>query len=113
MRRLRLPREGEAMWYAFGGFAALIYIVLMIKLGVATIRNGHWVLFILGIPLPIFWIIGGVMRPDEMPAGARADEKTAPPRPQPLPEPDPREDRGRPLDGADRLARHPSLIASR
>jgi len=55
------------MWYVFGGFAALIYVVLMITLGVATIRNGHWVLFILGIFLPIFWIIGGLMRPAEMP----------------------------------------------
>jgi uncharacterized membrane protein len=51
------------MWYAIGGFGALLYLVLIVTLGVATIRNGHWVLFILGIFLPIFWIIGGLMRP--------------------------------------------------
>jgi uncharacterized membrane protein len=55
--------QGDAMWYAIGGFGALLYLVLIITLGVATIRNGHWVLFILGIFLPIFWIIGGLMRP--------------------------------------------------
>ncbi len=37
------------MWYAIGGFGALLYLVLIVTLGVATIRNGHWVLFILGI----------------------------------------------------------------
>ena len=51
------------MWNAIGGFGALLYLVLIVTLGVATIRNGHWVLFILGIFLPIFWIIGGLMRP--------------------------------------------------
>jgi ABC-type multidrug transport system permease subunit len=51
------------MWYAIGGFGALLYLALIITLGVATIRNGHWFLFILGIFLPIFWIIGALMRP--------------------------------------------------
>jgi uncharacterized membrane protein len=51
------------MWYAIGGLGALLYLVLIVTLGVATIRNGHWVLFILGIFLPFFWIIGGLMRP--------------------------------------------------
>ena len=51
------------MWYAIGGLGALLYLVLIVTLGVATIRNGHLVLFILGIFLPIFWIIGALMRP--------------------------------------------------
>jgi hypothetical protein len=51
------------MWFAIGGFAALLYLVLLITLGINTIRNGHWVMFILGIFLPFFWIIGGLMRP--------------------------------------------------
>ena len=33
------------MWYAIGGFGALLYLVLIVTLGVATIRNGHWVMF--------------------------------------------------------------------
>ena len=51
------------MWYGIGGLGALLYVVLIVTLGVATIRNGHWVLFILGIFLPIFWIVGALMRP--------------------------------------------------
>jgi hypothetical protein len=28
-----------------------------------SIRKGHWVMFILGIFLPLFWIIGALMPP--------------------------------------------------
>jgi hypothetical protein len=51
------------MWYAIGGLGAILYIVLIVTLGVTTIRKGHWVLFVLGIFLPLFWLIGAVMRP--------------------------------------------------
>jgi hypothetical protein len=51
------------MWYVFGGLAALFWLVLLISLGMTTLRKGHWVMFILGIFLPIFWIIGAVMPP--------------------------------------------------
>ena len=51
------------MWYGIGGGLAILYVVLLITLGVITIRRGHWVLFILGFFLPLFWIIGAVMRP--------------------------------------------------
>lgn len=51
------------MWWFFGGLAALLYIVLIITLGMATLRNGRYVMFIAGIFLPIFWIIGAIMRP--------------------------------------------------
>ena len=40
-----------------------IYIVLLITLGVMTIRKGHWVMFLIGILIPIFWIIGALMPP--------------------------------------------------
>jgi len=46
--------KGGAKWYAIGGFAAFLWLVLLISLGMATIRKGHWVMFILGIFLPIF-----------------------------------------------------------
>ena len=29
------------MWYAFGGLAVILYVVLIITLGVATLRNGQ------------------------------------------------------------------------
>ena len=51
------------MWYAIGGFAAFLWLVLLISLGMTAIRKGHWVMFILGIFLPIFWIIGAIMPP--------------------------------------------------
>jgi ABC-type multidrug transport system permease subunit len=53
------------MWYLIGGFAAFIYIMLIVTLGIATIRNGHWIMFIAGIFLPLFWIIGALMPPRE------------------------------------------------
>jgi hypothetical protein len=51
------------MWYVFGGLAALLWLVLLISLGMTTLRKGHWVMFILGIFLPLFWLIGAVMAP--------------------------------------------------
>jgi hypothetical protein len=51
------------MWWGIGGGLALLWVVLMITLGVTTLRKGHWMMFILGIFLPIFWIIGAVMAP--------------------------------------------------
>ena len=51
------------MWYAIGGFAAFLWLVLLISLGMSTLRKGHWVMFILGILIPIFWLIGALMPP--------------------------------------------------
>lgn len=47
------------MGWLFGA----IYVVLLITLGVLSIRKGHWVMFIIGIFIPIFWLIGALMRP--------------------------------------------------
>ena len=48
---------------------AVAYFVFLVTLGVSSIRKGHWVMFLLGIPLPIFWLIGALMPPT---AGAEA-----------------------------------------
>ncbi|MEI6447898.1 MAG: hypothetical protein WCO96_08475 [Actinomycetes bacterium] len=40
-----------------------LYFVLMVTLGVMSIRKGHWVMFIIGIFIPLFWVIGGLMPP--------------------------------------------------
>lgn len=40
-----------------------IYIVLLITLGIISIRKGHWVMFIIGIFIPLFWIIGALLPP--------------------------------------------------
>ena len=47
------------VWVGFGA----LYVVLMITLGILSIRKGHWVMFILGIIIPLFWIIGAIMPP--------------------------------------------------
>ncbi len=51
------------MPYFIGG--GIIYIVLLITVGILTIRKGHWVMFILGLFLPLFWFVGAMMRPAE------------------------------------------------
>ena len=38
-----------------------IYIVLLVTLGIISIRKGHWVMFIIGLFIPLFWIIGALM----------------------------------------------------
>ena len=58
------------MWWGVGGLAAILYIVLIITLGVTTLRKGHWVMFIVGIFLPFFWIIGAVIPPTDSAARA-------------------------------------------
>jgi hypothetical protein len=51
------------MWWGIGGGLAILWIVLMITLGITTLRKGHWIMFIVGIFLPFFWIIGAVIPP--------------------------------------------------
>ena len=66
-RRTRQTRDnqlgGMFMWWGIGGGLAILWVVLMVTLGVMTLRNGHVVLFILGFFLPFLWILGAVMRP--------------------------------------------------
>jgi hypothetical protein len=45
------------------GISGLIYVVLLVTLGIISIRKGHWVMFILGIFLPLFWLIGALLPP--------------------------------------------------
>jgi hypothetical protein len=44
------------------GFA-ILYLVLLVTLGILTLRRGHVVMFILGLFLPLFWIIGAIVPP--------------------------------------------------
>jgi hypothetical protein len=52
------------MEFVIGG---ILYFVLLVTLGIITIRKGHWVMFIVGIFIPLFWIIGALM-PARQPA---------------------------------------------
>ena len=47
------------------GALGVLYVLLFIFLGLRSIKHGHWIMFLLGIPIPIFWIIGGLMPPVE------------------------------------------------
>jgi hypothetical protein len=40
---------------------AVLYLVLILTLGIISIRKGHWVMFLIGIFLPIFWLIGALL----------------------------------------------------
>jgi hypothetical protein len=45
------------MAFIFG----VIYVVLLITLGIMSLRKGHWVMFIIGLFIPLFWLIGAVI----------------------------------------------------
>ena len=47
------------------GLLAVIYFLLLVVLGVTSLRKGHWIMFIIGIFFPLFWVIGAVMPPVE------------------------------------------------
>ncbi|HEY7206719.1 MAG TPA: hypothetical protein VH416_00650 [Gaiellaceae bacterium] len=48
------------MWWGIG-FGIFLYVILLFTLGFMTLRKGHWVMFILGIFFPLFWLIGAVI----------------------------------------------------
>jgi len=54
------------LWVLLGA----LYVVLLITLGVATLRKGHVVMFIFGIFFPLFWLIGALIGPTPRAAGA-------------------------------------------
>ena len=45
-----------------GGFVVL-YVLVFLFLGLRAIKHGHWIMFLIGIPIPLFWVIGGLMPP--------------------------------------------------
>jgi hypothetical protein len=38
----------------------ILWIILLI-LGIRGLTRGHWVMFIVGIFIPLFWLIGGLV----------------------------------------------------
>jgi hypothetical protein len=44
-----------------GWTLGIIYFVLLITLGVLSLRKGHWIMFIVGLFIPLFWLIGALM----------------------------------------------------
>jgi hypothetical protein len=44
-----------------GWIFGIIYFVLLITLGVVSLRKGHWIMFIVGVFIPIFWLVGALL----------------------------------------------------
>ena len=51
------------MWWGIGGLGVLLYVILIVFFGVKTLRNGHWIMFVVGIFMPFFWLIGALIPP--------------------------------------------------
>jgi hypothetical protein len=45
----------------FIGLWAVLYVVLLVTLGILSIRKGHWIMFIVGLFIPLFWFIGALL----------------------------------------------------
>jgi len=45
------------------GILFAIYVTCIFTVAVITFRNGHWILGILGIFFPVFWLIGVILPP--------------------------------------------------
>jgi len=39
----------------------VIYVILLLTLGIISIRKGHWVMFLIGLFIPLFWFIGALL----------------------------------------------------
>ncbi|HZB05039.1 MAG TPA: hypothetical protein VE449_00500 [Thermoleophilaceae bacterium] len=50
----------------------MLYIVLLVWLGMATLRKGHTALFVLGIFFPLIWVVGALMAPTSAAAAVEA-----------------------------------------
>ena len=44
----------------------IFYVVLLLVLGIRTFQNKHYVLFVLGLFLPLIWIAGAMLPPKGM-----------------------------------------------
>ena len=56
-----LVGSSTALWWTAGTLGALLWLMCLIFLGIRTLRRGHWVLFLFGIGLPIFWLFGALI----------------------------------------------------
>jgi hypothetical protein len=45
----------------YWGLGAVIWVLLFIFLGIRSLRKGHWVMFVIGLFLPLFWFIGALL----------------------------------------------------
>jgi hypothetical protein len=51
------------MWIGIGVAGVILYFVVLVTLGMTTLRNGHGWMFFFGIFFPLLWLIGALIRP--------------------------------------------------
>ena len=56
-----LAASSAIAWSTAGVLGFLLWLTLLIFLGIRTLRRGHWVMFLIGLLLPIFWLIGALI----------------------------------------------------
>jgi hypothetical protein len=59
-----VPAAALATWLTSGPLIvgwSVLYVLLLVTLGIMSIRKGHWVMFLVGFFLPIFWLIGALL----------------------------------------------------
>lgn len=49
-------------WF-LSAFLFVIYLTCIFTVAGITFRNGHWIMGILGIVFPVFWLIGAILPP--------------------------------------------------
>jgi hypothetical protein len=50
------------MWWQIG-VAAVVWLLLFFWLGLRTLRNGHGLMFAIGLFIPIIWVFGAFAGP--------------------------------------------------
>ena len=58
-------------WFIGGG---VLWFVLLVTLGILSIRKGHWVMFLIGIVFPLFWLIGALDASGRAPLSTRSSD---------------------------------------
>jgi hypothetical protein len=56
-----VPLVGDVTSGGFIGLWAVIYVVLLVTLGILSLRKGHWIMFLIGLFVPLFWFIGALL----------------------------------------------------
>jgi hypothetical protein len=49
-------------WFLSIGLG-ILYLVLLFTVALITFRKGHWVLGLIGIFIPILWVLGAILPP--------------------------------------------------
>jgi hypothetical protein len=50
---------------------SVLYFLVLLSLGLTTLRKGHLFLFIFGIFIPLLWLVGAMISPTPRAAGAQ------------------------------------------